>query len=81
MKAFGANDRAALTDGAVPKEDVGLTAVAVALTTQCVYCIEILSKSALECIATEAELREAINVATALRAGAAITQGTRLLEP
>jgi AhpD family alkylhydroperoxidase len=81
MKAFWAYDKAALTDGAVPKEHVELMAGAVALTTQSVYCIEIHRKSALESIATEADLREAIHVATALRAGAAITRGTRLLEP
>jgi AhpD family alkylhydroperoxidase len=80
-KAFWAYDKAALTDGAVPKEYAELMAVAVALTAQCVYCIEIHRKPALESIATEAELREAIHVATALHAGAAITQGTRLLEP
>ena len=56
-------------------------AVAVALTTQCVYCIEIHRKSALKAGATEAELTETIHVAAALRAGAAITHGTHLLEP
>jgi alkylhydroperoxidase/carboxymuconolactone decarboxylase family protein YurZ len=40
-KAFWAYDKAALTDAAVPKEYVELMAVAVALTTQCVYGIEI----------------------------------------
>jgi AhpD family alkylhydroperoxidase len=57
---------------------VELLAVAVALTTHCVYCIEIHCKSALESIATEAELTEAIHVATALCAGGAITPGTFL---
>ena len=51
-------------------------AVAVALPTQCVYCIEIHPKSALEAGATEAELTERIHVAAALRAGAAITHGS-----
>ena len=80
-KAFWAYDKAALADGAVSKKYKELMAVAVALSTQCMYCIEIHRKSALEAGATEAELREAIHIATALRAGAAITQGTRLLEP
>jgi len=35
----------------------------------------------LEAGATEAELTETIHVAAALRAGAAITHGTHLLEP
>ena len=80
-KAFWAYDNAALADGAVPKKYKELMAVAVALTTQCVYCIEIHRKSALKAGATEAELTETIHVAAALRAGAAITHGTHLLEP
>src|SRR5579863_371078 len=79
-KTFWAYDKAALADGAVPKKYKEFMAVAVALTTQCVYCIEIHRKSALEAGATEGELTETIHVA-ALRAGAAITHGTHLLEP
>jgi AhpD family alkylhydroperoxidase len=79
-KAFWAYDKAALAEGPVPKKYKELMAVAVALTTQCAYCIEIHRKSALEAGATEAELSEAIHVAAALRAGAAITHGTHLLE-
>ena len=80
-KAFWAYDKAALADGAVPKKYKELMAIAVALTTQCVYCIEIHRKSALEAGAAEAERTEMIHVAAALRAGAAITHGTHLLEP
>jgi AhpD family alkylhydroperoxidase len=79
-KAFWAYDKAALADGAIPKKYKELMAVAVALTTQCAYCIEIHRKSALEAGASEDELAEAIHVAAALRAGAAITHGTHLLE-
>jgi AhpD family alkylhydroperoxidase len=56
-------------------------AVAVALTAQCVYCIEVHRKSALDSITAEAEVTEAIHVAMARRAGAAITEGMPLLEP
>ena len=80
-KAFWAYDKAALADGAIPKKYKELMAIAVALTTQCVYCIEIHRKSALEAGASEEELTEAIHVAAALRAGAAITHGAHLLEP
>ncbi|MGB8536716.1 MAG: carboxymuconolactone decarboxylase family protein [Acidobacteriaceae bacterium] len=52
-KAFWAFDKAALADGAIPKKYKELMAVAVALTTQCVYCIEIHRKSALEAGASE----------------------------
>jgi AhpD family alkylhydroperoxidase len=77
--AFWQYDRAALSEGAIPKKYKELMAIAVALTTQCVYCIEIHKKKALEAGATEEELAEVIHVAAALRAGAAITHGTHLL--
>ena len=41
MDAFWAFDKAALADGAVPKKYKELIAVAVALTTQCPYCLEL----------------------------------------
>jgi AhpD family alkylhydroperoxidase len=80
-KASWAYDEAALADGALSKKYKELMAVAVALTTQCVYCIEIHRKSALEPGATETELTETIQVTAALPAGAAITLGMHLLEP
>jgi AhpD family alkylhydroperoxidase len=51
-------------------------AVAVALTTQCPYCIDIHSGNARKSGATDAELAEAAMVAAALRAGAAVTHAT-----
>jgi AhpD family alkylhydroperoxidase len=78
MSAFRAYDKAALSDGAIPKKYKELMAIAVALTTQCPYCIEIHRKEALKAGVTETELAEAIHVAAALRAGAAITHGTHL---
>lgn len=81
MKAFWAFDQAALADGAIPKKYKELMAVAVALTTQCVYCIEIHKTAALKAGATEQELTEVTLVAAALRAGAAMTHGTHLIEP
>lgn len=78
--AFWAYDKAALADGAIPKKYKELMAVAVALTTQCVYCIELHRQGALKMGVTEQELAEAVHVAAALRAGAAITHGTHLLE-
>lgn len=79
-KGFLAFDQAALADGAIPKKYKELMAVAVALTTQCPYCIEIHKKAALEAGATEAELAETAFVAAALRAGAAVTHATHLIE-
>jgi AhpD family alkylhydroperoxidase len=79
MKAFWAFDQAALADGAIPAKYKELMAVAVALTTQCPYCIEIHSKKARETGATEQEMAEVVAVAAALRAGAAITHGTHAM--
>ena len=79
MKAFWAFDKAAMADGAIPLKYKELMAIAVALTTQCPYCIEIHSKRAKAAGVTEAELAEAVTVAAALRAGAAITHGTHTL--
>lgn len=77
--AFWAFDSAALAGGAIPRKYKELIAIAVALTTQCPYCIEIHRQRALECGVTDEELGEAIFVTAALRAGAAVTHGAHLL--
>ena len=77
---FWAYDKAALADGAIPKKYKELMAIAVALTTQCTYCIELHRQAALKAGVTPRELAEAVHVAAALRAGGAITHGTHLLE-
>ena len=46
MTAFWAFDKAAVADGAIPVKYKELIAVAVALTTQCPYCIAIHSGNA-----------------------------------
>jgi AhpD family alkylhydroperoxidase len=78
-QGFEAFDKAALADGAIPAKMKELMAVAVALTTQCPYCIEIHSKRAKAAGCTEAELAETVMVAAALKAGGAITHGTHCL--
>jgi AhpD family alkylhydroperoxidase len=77
--AFWAYDKAALADGAIPKKYKELMAIAVALTTQCPYCIEVHRQGALKAGVTEQELAEAIHVAAAVRAGGSVTHGTHLL--
>src|SRR5881296_4511053 len=79
MKAFWAFDRAAVAEGAIPVKYKELIGVAVALTTQCPYCIDIHSSNARKAGATDAELAEAAMVAAALRAGAAVTHSTLAL--
>jgi AhpD family alkylhydroperoxidase len=80
FKGFAAFDEAAFKGGVVPLKYKELIAVAVALTTQCPYCIDIHSKKARKAGATEQELAETTLVAAALRAGGAITHGTHTLE-
>ncbi|MEO6798545.1 MAG: carboxymuconolactone decarboxylase family protein [Rhodanobacter sp.] len=78
MKAFWAFDKAAFAEGALSAREKQLMAVAVALTTQCPYCIELHNKAAREAGATDAQLAEAAVVAAAIRAGGAITHATHL---
>ena len=80
FKGFVAFDEAAFKGGVVPLKYKELMAVAVALTTQCPYCIDIHSRKAKRSGATEQELAEAILVTAALRAGGAVTHGTHTLE-
>ena len=79
MKAFWAFDKLAVAEGAIPVKYKELIAVAVALTTQCPYCITIHSGNARKAGATETELVEASIVAAALRAGASVTHATHAL--
>jgi AhpD family alkylhydroperoxidase len=79
MKAFWAFDKLAVAEGAIPVKYKELMAIAVALTTQCPYCIDIHSANARKAGATEAEIAEAAMVAAALRAGAAVTHATHAL--
>jgi AhpD family alkylhydroperoxidase len=79
MAAFEALDSAALADGAIPRKYKELMALAVALTTQCPYCLEVHREAAKRAGATEAELSETVFIAVALRAGAALTHGTHLM--
>src|SRR5512138_2324818 len=68
------------TDGAIPRKYRELIAVAVAVTTQCPYCIEAHTKAAKAAGATREELVEASFVAAALRAGGAAMHGTMALK-
>jgi AhpD family alkylhydroperoxidase len=79
MKAFWAFDKVSVADGAIPVKYKELIAVAVALTTQCPYCIDIHSGNARKAGATGTELTEAAMVAASLRAGAAVTHMTHAL--
>ena len=79
MKAFWTFDKAAVAAGAIPVKYKELIAIAVALTTQCPYCIEIHTGNAHRAGATDAEIAEAAMVAAALRAGASVTHAAHAL--
>lgn len=59
----------------IPLKYRELIALAVAVTTQCVYCIDGHSNSAVKAGATAGELAEAAWVAAALRAGGSVAHG------
>jgi AhpD family alkylhydroperoxidase len=74
------SDKAAFAPGAISVLNKQLIAVAVALTTQCPYCIELNVKSARKESATDEMLAETAVIATAMRAGGAITHATHLFK-
>jgi AhpD family alkylhydroperoxidase len=80
VEAFWAFDKAALAEGVVPKKYKELIALAVALTTQCPYCLHVHRAAAESAGATREEIAETAMVAAALRAGAAVTHATHLLD-
>jgi AhpD family alkylhydroperoxidase len=62
-------------DGAIPLKYRELISVAVALTTQCAYCIESHIQNAAQAGATREEIAETVFIAAALRAGGAVGNG------
>jgi len=62
-------------DGAIPKKYRELIALAVAHTTQCVYCIEVHTRAAKKAGASKQEVVESVLLAAALRAGGAAAHG------
>lgn len=80
MKAFWAFDKEAFKAGAIDALHKQLMAVAVALTTQCPYCIELHVTAARQAGATDQMMAETATVAAAMRSGAAITHATHLFK-
>ncbi|SKD02071.1 alkylhydroperoxidase AhpD family core domain-containing protein [Burkholderia sp. CF099] len=80
MKSFWAFEKQVFEDGALSVQQKQLIAVAVALTTQCPYCIELHTKAARDAGANDAQLAEATLVAAAIRAGGAVTHASHLFK-
>lgn len=63
------NHAAQRSDGAIPPKYRELISLAVALTTQCAYCLDVHTKAAVKAGATREEVAETALVAAAVRAG------------
>lgn len=79
MQAFEHFDRAAMAPGAISRRNKELIALAVALTTQCPYSLEIHRANARNAGATDAEIAEVIFIAAAMRATSTIAHGTHVV--
>lgn len=77
LQAFAAFDGAVFASEGreIPLKFRELIAVAVGITTQCVYCIDAHTERAVHAGATQGELAEAAWVATAIRAGGGFAHG------
>ncbi|MEN9890007.1 MAG: hypothetical protein RLY78_302 [Pseudomonadota bacterium] len=73
-------DNAAAKTGHLTPKVHELIALAVAVTTRCDGCISVHTRKAVENGATLEEITEALGVAIALNAGAALTYSARVLE-
>ena len=78
MKAFWAFDKLAVADGAIPAKYKELIAVAVAVTTQCPYCIDAYTRACLEKGSNLGEMTEAVHVVNAIRGGASLVHGVQM---
>ena len=78
MKAYGAFDAAAMADGALDRKTKELIVIAIALTTQCPYCLTIHSDFARQAGATDEELAEVTFVAMTNRAGGALMHSANI---
>ncbi|AVR95150.1 carboxymuconolactone decarboxylase family protein [Pseudoduganella armeniaca] len=75
-KAFlGMKAAAERSDGVIPDKYRELISIAVALATQCAYCIDAHTKNAVQAGATREEIAETAFIAAALKAGAAVGHG------
>ncbi|MEM5310583.1 carboxymuconolactone decarboxylase family protein [Paraburkholderia sp. JHI869] len=80
MRGLMTIDGAAAKTGKLEPKMHELIALAVAVTTRCDGCIAVHTKKAVELDATIEEISEALGVAIALNAGAALTYSARVLD-
>ncbi|KAA0108559.1 carboxymuconolactone decarboxylase family protein [Methylobacterium sp. P1-11] len=80
VRGYGTLSTAGQKTGQLGAKTRELIAVAVAIALRCDGCIAVHTDAARKLGATEAELAEALGVATSLNAGAAIVYATRALD-
>lgn len=80
MRGLMTIDNAAVKTGHLEPKIHELIALAVAITTRCDGCIAVHTKKAVDHGATIEEISEALGVAVALNAGAALTYSARVVE-
>ncbi len=80
LRGLGTIDGAAVKRGHLEPKIHELIALAVAVTTRCDGCITVHTKKAVDHGASLEEISEALGVAIALNAGAALTYSARVLE-
>jgi alkylhydroperoxidase/carboxymuconolactone decarboxylase family protein len=66
-------------DSALSAKEKSLIALAVAHAVQCPYCIDAYSSDAYEKGYNEAQMMEAVHVATAIRGGASLVHGVQMM--
>ncbi len=67
-------------DGALTAREKSLIALAVSHALQCPYCIHAYTEDLLEKGASEAEMMEAVHVASAIKGGSALVHGVQMME-
>ncbi|ALM82987.1 carboxymuconolactone decarboxylase family protein [Bordetella sp. N] len=80
LRGLATMDNAAAKSGHLEPRIHELIALAVAVTTRCDGCIAVHTKKAAEAGASLEEISEALAVAIALNAGAALTYSARVIE-
>lgn len=80
MRGMAALDNAAAKTGNLEPKIHELISLAVAVTTRCDGCIAVHTKKAAEAGASLEEVSEALGVAIAMNAGAALTYSARVVE-
>ncbi|GAB3628119.1 alkylhydroperoxidase [Pandoraea terrae] len=80
MRGLNTVQDAAVKTGQLDSKTHELIALAVAVTTRCDGCISVHAKKAVEFGATRAEVAEALGVAIALNAGAALVYSSRVFD-